>query len=420
MKSDLVAALDIGTSKVACIVARLDESSEINIIGVGYHLAQGIRNGVIVDIREAAGSILSALHAAEKMSNETIDSVLVNISGKPVQSHYVNIESTISGHEVTEKDMQLILRNGYQQFQGKPLTLIHCIPQNYTIDDVTGIKDPRGMFGVKLSTDLHIISASDSIVMNLNKCMASCHVDVQGYVASAYMSGLACLSEDEKQLGVILMDIGAGGTSISVWTEGNLIYTDQVNIGGQHVTNDIAKMLSCSISFAERIKSLYGAVASSMHDHYDMIDIDRSDDDVDEEMDELAGVRDDRISKSALTRIIKPRMEELFDIVRSNINASGLADKTGSRMVLTGGGSQIAGLKELAAGYFPRHLRLGKPNLSRDAADIVRTPGFCTIVGMLKYAAENDRQLKIMSVKNLHDQNSGVMKRAVGWFRRNF
>lgn len=420
-KNGTIAALDIGSSKVACFIANIESSGKIKIAGIGHQISQGIKAGIIIDVKQAENSILSAVHAAEKMAGETIDQVIINVSGSSLSSHIINVETTVSGHEVTDRDVNHIIRQGYEHFNQDEIEILHCIPIDYSIDDSKGIKDPRGMYGDKLSTELHIVTASSTAVRNLANCLARCHLNIEECVTSPYVSSLACLTEDEKNLGAILLDIGSGNTSIAMFAAGNPVYVDSIALGGSHVTRDIARGLSTSITYAERIKSLYGSVVSTESDEREIIDIPLSDLTSSEmEDEEVMGTENSYISRALLTSIIKPRMEEILEMARKNLENKGLYKVSGPRVILTGGASQLQGLKELAGHIFNKHARIGKPMLIEGLAESTKGPAFSTCVGMLQYAMEK-RKMASGSIKETENlAKKGAINKMIKWFQENF
>ncbi len=424
LKSEKIAVLDVGSSKVVCFIARVNSAGKLNITGIGHQLSQGIRAGVITDIKQAESCILAAVHAAEEMSGDTIEQAVVNVSGSFIHSHMIKVEARISGHKVTDRDINHIINQGNQNFDRRSNEIIHCIPIDYTIDDTTGIKEPRGMYGERLSTELHVVTASTTAIRNLSNCLANCHLDVEDYITSPYASGLACLTEDEKNLGVILLDIGAGNTSIAMFASGSLTFTDSVPLGGMHVTRDIARGLSTTISFAERIKTLYGSVVSTKNDKHEMIDIPLDDLVSDEDMEGSAVTEDSNLSKALLTSIIKPRVEEILEMVRERLDDRGLYEISGPRIVITGGSSQIQGIKELAGHVFSKHVRIARPQVISGMAEATKGPAFSTAAGMLLYALEKEE----LAGRDMADAKDSANKSPLGkafskftkWFSDNF
>ena len=234
----LIAALDVGSNKICCFIARAEDDGRPRVIGIGHQLARGVRGGAIVDMEAAESAILTAVHAAEQMAGETIQDVVVNVSGGYPASQTIGVEVTIAGHEVGDGDLRRVLQHGHSPDHNGERQLIHSIPVGYTIDGSRGIRDPRGMYGERLGVDIHLVTAGAGAVRNLATCIGRCHLDIRGLVVSPFASGLATLVEDEMDLGVTVIDMGGGTTTIAVFFDGNVVYTDSVPIGGAHVTSD--------------------------------------------------------------------------------------------------------------------------------------------------------------------------------------
>lgn len=420
VKGGLVTALDIGSSKVVCFIAYADSMGRIKVAGIGHQVADGIKAGIIIDVKKAETSILSAIHAAEKMAGETIDSAIINVSGGSIGSHIVNVETEISGHEVTERDIAHIVQQGYDQFGHDELEIMHCIPIDYAIDDSRGIKDPRGMYGERLSTELHVVTASSTAVRNLANCLSRCHINIEDFVVSPYVSGLSCLTDDEKNLGSIMLDIGSGHTSIAIFMNGNCVYVSSIALGGSHITRDIAKGLSTSIYNAERIKNLYGTVVAMASDEREIIDIPVSEMQADLGSEAMSLLEETYISRALLTSIIKPRMEEILEYAKKNIEASGFYEITGPRIILTGGASQLGGIKELAGHIFNKHARIARPAELDGLADSTKGPAFSTAVGMLIYGAEKRMAEAGIIKQPASHHKKGSINRVFKWFQENF
>lgn len=404
-KGETYAALDIGTSKIACFIARCDDDGAPHVIGIGHQLAEGMRGGSVSDMEALQNAIASAVAAAEKMAGETIDRVTVNVAGPQLKSNMVDIELPLNGREVTDNDLQRILAQAQtmapEDIQGHALELIHTLPVQYALDGQKGIRDPVGMTGDTLLSHMHLVSATFGPVRTLVTAVARCHLSVDKLVAAPYASGLACLVEDEMDLGCLVIDMGAGTTSLAVFFDGNVVHTEGLAIGGSHVTNDIAKGLTTSLAQAERLKTLYGNAVPSAMDEREILDVPL----VGEEGPESAN----QIPKSHLIRIIQPRLEEIFEMARSRMERGGFQEQAGRRVVLTGGASQLTGAREMAQRILDRQVRLGRPlrvarPASRDTGrrlsgggltaigltDMTSGPAFATTAGLLAVAMQPD------------------------------
>lgn len=353
------AALDIGTSKIACFIAKADKKdAPSRVIGIGHQVADGVRNGAVTNMDRLQRAISSTVATAEQMAGETIDSVIVNVAGSLLSSHTLSIELPLHGREVTQADLSRIMLQAQNivpdETGQQALELIHAIPTDYTLDQQKGVRDPVGMTGHMLQAQMHMISASFGAVRTLMTAIAKCHLNVDRLVAAPYASGLSCLVEDEMDLGSLVIDMGAGTTSYAVFFDGHVVYTDGIGLGGAHVTSDIARGLTTSVQHAERLKTLYGNAIPSAMDEREIIDVPQ----VGEE-DELGTAN--HVPKSHLIRIIQPRIEETIEMVRDRLRRSGFQDIAGRRIVLTGGASQLPGVRELAQRMFDKQVRLGRP-----------------------------------------------------------
>ncbi len=378
-RGGLIAALDVGTSKVCCFIARHDGES-LRVTGIGHQVAHGLRAGAVVDMAAAEESVLAAVHAAEQMAGETIRGVYLNFSAGNPASHRVGVEVALNGHEIGSSDLRRVLNHGRGHCPDDDREIVHAIPLGYTIDGNRGIRDPRGMYGERLGVNIHLITADSGPLRNLSTCVARCHLDVVASVVSPYASGLACLVEDERELGVTLIDMGAGSTSVAVFLEGDVVHTDVVPVGGNHITSDIARCLTTPIDHAERMKALYGSAIPNRSDDREMIDV--------RPVGESEESGANSIPRSHLVGIIRPRVEETFEILRARLEAAGFDKVAGRRMVLTGGASQLQGVREFAAQIFDKQVRLGRPRAFAGLAEATQGPAFSTCAGLLAYALD--------------------------------
>jgi cell division protein FtsA len=382
-KNGLIAALDVGSSKICCFIARAEDGLRPRVIGIGQQASHGVKAGAVVDMEATEAAILHAVHAAEQMANETIDRVFVNLSGGYPESSSVAVEVSIAGHEVGDGDLRRAVEQthaldgvGGQTPNGRHL--IHAIPTAYSIDGNRGVRDPRGLCGERLALRMHFVTADAGAVRNLINCIARCHLDVAGLVVSPYAAGLASLAEDERELGVTVIDMGGGTTTIAVFLEGKVIYTDVVPIGGIHVTNDIARGLTTPVTHAERLKALYGHAIAVTADERETIDVPQ----IGEEDGDTQ-----QVARAQLVNIVRPRIEETFELVRARLEASGFDKVAGRRVVLTGGASQLTGVRELATLVLDKQVRLGRPTGILGLAEATAGPAYATCAGILTYAA---------------------------------
>jgi len=409
-RNGLIAALDVGSSKVCCFIARADGGT-LRVIGIGHQLSRGLRNGNVIDMDAAEQSIRAAVETAERMCGETIRDVFVSVNAGNPQSHSVGVEVAIDGHEVTDHDVGLVLDQGRRHEHAGDREIVHSIPVGYTIDGSRGIKDPRGMACERLGVNMHVITAGSGPLRNLSTCVARGHLRIAGRIVAPFAAGLACLVEDEMDLGVTLLDMGGGTTSLAVFYDGQLVHVDVVPLGGHHVTNDIARGLSTPLAHAERLKTLYGTVLPSPSDDTETIDVPQ------------VGETDDhahnQVPRSILTGIIKPRLEETLEQVRERLVQSGFEKLAGRRVVLTGGASQLQGVRELAARILDKQVRLGRPIRVGGLAEATGGPAFSACAGLLSYAQQQAAE-RVIRLPEPEPAPSGAMSRIGRWLRTNF
>lgn len=416
VKGGIAAALDIGSSKVCCFIARVDDDGRPQVIGIGQQASRGIKGGAIVDMDQAEASVLNAVHAAEQMAGTTIDRVVVNLSGGYPASSTVGVEVSLNGHEVGEADLRRAVAYGHQtqlqrQQDDQGRQMIHSIPTGYSIDGNRGIRDPRGMFGEQLGVHMHIITAAAGAVRNVTTCIQRSHLEPSAFVVSPYASGLACLVEDEMELGVTVIDMGGGTTTLAVFYEHNAIFTDVIPVGGNHVTSDIARGLSTPLAHSERMKTLYGHVIAAPTDERELIDVPQvGEDDTSESQ---------QIPRSLLVGIIQPRVEETLELVRSRLELSGFDKIAGRRVVLTGGACQLPGTRELASTVLDKQVRLGRPTHVGGLAEATAGPAYATCAGLLNYAATAEVAMPGEASPEPRELG-GLMGRLGHWLREHF
>ena len=411
LRSDLIAALDVGSTKICCFIAQREEGGAPRVVGIGHQVSRGIRSGAITDMEQARNSILAAVQAAEEMAGDTIREVFINVSTGQPSSKTFGVEVPVTGHEVSPGDVRRVLDQGRQSLNGGEREVIHSIPVGFTVDGSNGIQDPRGMYGQRLGVHMHIVSAAAGPVRNLANCVAGCHLDVAAFVVSPFASGLSCLVEDEMELGATLIDMGGGTTSVAVFSEGELIFTDTIGIGGHHVTTDIAHGMSTPLAHAERMKTLYGSAIAATSDSRAVIDVPQIGDD--------QNAAPNHVPKSLLVGIIQPRIEETFELVRDRLEAAGLAKGAGRRIVLVGGASQLHGVRDVAAQVLDKQARLGRPARLAGLAEATAGPAFATCAGLLSYALSNRALTTVPTWSKAHEAR-GLLGRIGHWLEENF
>ena len=423
-KGGLVAALDIGSTKISCLIAEAvpakhrssdaDEKHSLKVLGVGHQLSRGVRSGSIINVDEAERAIRLAVDAAERMAQRPINDIYVNVSGGRPQSRvYVGTAAVASG-QVDQRDMDRALDDALAQVDPGRRSILHLSPLQYNLDDAKGIKDPAGMFGESLSLELGVVTVEQAHLKNLGLAVERAHLSVAGFVVAPYASARAVLAEDEKALGVTVVDMGGATTSFAVFHESKLVMADVLPIGGQHITNDIARGLSTTIAHAERMKTLWGSALASAVDEREMISV------------PLLGERGvdtvQQVPKSMLTGIIRPRLEETFELLRGRLEASGTQHLAGRRLVITGGASQLNGAREVAAQWLDRQVRLGSPAHVQGMPESAHSPGFAVCAGLLNYALKPDAHYALPKAKAdaVARAQSGYVWRMGKWIADSF
>lgn len=415
-RGSIVAALDIGTSKICCFIARVMDEGGLNVIGIGHHVAKGVKSGTIVDMDEAVDAVRHAVHAAERMAREhlngqPISEVVVNVPGVHAQSSRLSVDIDIDGHEITDFDVRRALAQARNVEVAGENELIHALPAGFSIDGHRGIMEPRGMYGQTLSVQLHAVTAATGAVRNLSTCLQRAHLEIEGLCVSPYAAALACLVEDEMDLGCTLIDMGAGTTSVAVFIEGQMVFCDAVPVGGAHVTSDIARGLTTPLADAERIKTLYGSAYAATIDESDLIDVPL--------IGEEAHTHPNHVPRSILVNIIQPRLEETFEMIRAKLDDSGFGQIAGRRVVLTGGASQLSGLRELGQLILDKQIRLGRPTRIMGLAEATGGPGFSAAAGLLIFAAEHLEEQPAEELVTA-DAPGTLFERVSHWLRENW
>ncbi|PLX36487.1 MAG: cell division protein FtsA [Hyphomicrobiales bacterium] len=419
----IVSVLDVGSTKICSLVARLrpregaDEllgrTHTMEVLGFGYQRSRGIKSGVVVDLDAAEQAIRQAVDSAERMAGVTIESLIVNVTCGRLASETLSASVRLDGTAVREADIQRVLEAGSQQTTRDGCLVVHSLPIGYALDGNRGIRDPRNMIGGKLGVDMHVVTADAAPVRNMELTISRSHLDVETMVATPYASGLASLVDDESELGAACIDMGGGTTSIAVFSEGQVVHVDSIAIGGHHVTMDLARGLSTRLQDAERIKTLHGSAIGSALDDRDVLTVPPvSEDDRDIPT---------HVPRGTVTQIIRPRVEEILELVRDRLNASGYTGRVGKRIVLTGGASQLTGLAEVARRVLGRNVRLGRPLGIAGLPEAAKGPGFAAAVGLLIYPqVAQIEQFETRHTKNRLTGTEGYLARVGQWFRESF
>lgn len=406
LRKEYIAGLDIGSTKVCCVIARVDDKNKLQVVGIGQQVSNGLKNGLIIDMEALETSIINAVHMAEHMANVTIEDVMININGPFLMSERIQAEVSIAGHEVEESDIQKIMHQARVSRESKDLEVIHVLPIGYAIDGNKGIRDPRGMFGDKMVMSMHVVTAPTGPIRNLANCVAKCHLNISSFVVSAYASSLSTLVEDEKNLGCTLIDMGGDTTSIAVFSKGNMVFTGSIPIGGKHITSDIAQCLSTPLVHAERLKNLYGFVTTTPIDGSETILV--------PQIGETQQTNATQISKSMLLNIIQPRVEEIFYHIKKCLHKNGMLNHAGRRVILTGGACQLTGISSIATEMLGKQVRIARPLKLNGLSDSSSTPGFSTCAGLLEFAFEENQRLPFSGT-----EGKGFFQKVGLWLRHN-
>jgi cell division protein FtsA len=386
-RSVLVGAVDVGTSKVACLIGRLKprepddvlphRSHAVSVLGFGHTVARGMKAGSVIDLAQAEAAIRQCADLAERSAHMQLDSVILSISAGRPASELISASIDVASPSIGQKEIARVLTAGSRHSVREGRAVLHSLPVGYAVDGAAGIRDPRGMLGRRFGIDMHVVTADVSVSRNLMLSVERSHLSIEAMVASPYVAGLSVLADDEAELGAAVIDIGAGTTTIAVFSGGQFVHADGFALGGTHVTMDLARGLHARVPDAERIKTLYGSVLTGGSDERDMIAVPPVEND---------GVEAPQfVSRAKLVRFIKPRIEEIFEMVRDRLAASPFAAEPRGRVVLTGGASQLTGLAGLAGHVLARPVRIGRPLGISGLPDEARGPAFAAVTGMLVY-----------------------------------
>lgn len=426
MQRGVIAVLDVGSSKIACLILRFDGpqynseqdgigpmagQSSFRVIGAATTRSRGVRFGEIDALNETERAIRTVVQASQKMANVRVDHVIACFSGAKPRSYGLAGITELHEGVVTDRCVAQALGECDVPDYGAEREILHAQPVNFAVDHRSGLADPRGQAGNKLSVDMHMLSVDRASIENLLHCIKRCDLEVAGLASSSYASGISALVEDEQELGAACIDMGGGTTGISIFMKKHMIFADTVRIGGDHITNDISQGLKITHSTAERIKTFYGGLVATGMDDRDLIDL--SSDTGDWEHDRRS------VSRSELIGIMRPRVEEILDEVRVRLDAAGFEHLPSQRVVLTGGGSQLQGLDALASRILGQHVRLGRPLRVQGLPQSVTGPGFASSVGTCLFAAQPQDEWWDFET-HLDNYPTRSLRRAVKWFKDNW
>jgi cell division protein FtsA len=404
---NVIVGLDIGTSKVVALVGEITADGAIEVVGLGSQPSRGLKKGVVVNIESTVQSIQRAVEEAELMADCEINAVYAGIAGSHVRSLNSHGVVAIRDREATHGDVEHVIDAAKAVAIPADQRILHVLPQEFIIDGQEGIRDPIGMSGVRLEAKVHIVTGADSAAQNIIKCVQRCGLVVEDVVLEQLASSFAVLTDDEKELGVCLVDVGGGTTDIAVFGNGAIRHTAVIPIAGDQVTNDIAVSMRTPTQYAEDIKIRYACALSQLANPDESI--------------EVPSVGDRparRLARQTLAEIVEPRYEELFNLIREELRRSGFEEMIAAGIVLTGGSARMEGAIELAEEIFHVPVRLGLPGHVKGLSDVVRNPIYSTGVGLLLYARENSAASS--GAAALGGNVAGVFGRMKSWFKGNF
>ena len=425
MQRGVVAILDVGTSKIACLVLRFDSATPVEADGIGSMAGQssfrvigaattrsrGVRFGEVDAMQETERAIRTAVQAAQKMAQVRVDHVIACFSGARPRSYGLDGALDLDGRTVTEMDIAQVMASCDVPDYGDDREVVHAQPVNFALDHRSGMADPRGQVGNTLTTDMHMLTVDAVAIQNIFFCIKRCDLEVAGLASSSYVSGISSLVEDEQELGSACIDLGGGSTGISVFMRKHMIYADAVRMGGDHVTSDISMGLQVPAATAERIKTFYGGVVATGMDDREMIEIGGNTGDWEHDR--------RTVSRAELIGIMRPRVEEILEEVRVRLDAAGFEHLPSQQIVLTGGGSQIPGLDGLASKILGNQVRLGRPLRVQGLPQAATGPAFSAAVGMTLFAANPQDEWWDFEIPTDRYPNKSF-RRAVKWFKDNW
>ncbi len=403
----IIVGLDIGTTKICCIITELKENGDLEVIGFGISESKGLRRGLVVNMEQTVDAIQSAVEDAEKMAGIRVDEVYTGIAGGHIQGITTSAVIAVKGDEITLADKKRVVDQAMDFAKPVGVEIIHVLPQEFCVDDICGVSDPVGMAGSKLDAHIHIVTGSISAVSNITKCAQKAGLGLQDIVLQQIASAAAILTPDEIQLGVILMDIGGGTTDIAVFNDGAIRHTAVLALGGDHVTNDIAVGLRTPIAEAERLKVKYGHAIASHVSPDEQI-----------EVPSIGGDSVNTVPRRILAEIIESRVEELFKLAYTEIRNTGFSETMSAGLVLTGGASALGGVADLAEGIMHLPVRVGYPRGVKGLVELVNSPAYATAVGLCIY--QKGSPSSGFSSKKGTSFYERILDRMIRWFKEVF
>ena len=422
-RTALVASLDVGTSKIACMIARLKpcppsdafrgRSHAAELIGYSQIQARGVKAGAVVDLNECEQVVRQAVSLAERMAKVRVESVLLPVSGGRLQGHMIEAATDIRGGAVSADDVARLTSTGMRHATGVGRTVLHALPVGYSLDGVKGVRDAKGMLARQFGVDMNVVTADAMVARNLMLVVERCHLNVEAMAASPYVAGLSILTDDEADLGAAVVEMGAGTTTIAIFSGGRFIHASGFAVGGQHITMDLARGLSATIADAERIKTLYGTVLTGGSDARELMSVPTAGDN-EPDVPQI-------VSRATIGSIIRHRAEEIFEMVRDRLADSPFAAEPKARVVLSGGAAQLTGLVELATRILNRPVRLGRPLGFGRLPSEAKTASFAVPAGLLIYPQyAHLEHVEPRHTRQLKTGTDGYFGKVGRWLREGF
>lgn len=413
---DLITALDIGSSKVCALIARPSAGGEIEVLGTGQRESRGVQRGYVSDMGATESAIREAVEQAERMAGLNIEKVWVGFSAGGLVSDIASVEVDIGGYRIEQEDIDELLGAGRGSIDPEGRMVLHAQPTLYTLDGLRGVKTPLGLHADRLGVDIHVIAAEPSPVRNLDLCVRSAHLAVRSIVAAPVATGMACLSDEERELGVALVELGAGVTNVSLFAGGVLVGLCSIPMGAMDITDDISSAFGTRRAQAERMKCFHGSATASPRDNHDMIEIAP-----------ISGEEEQgdppRITRAQLIAVIRQRLEHWFGAIATALDSLGFSGPVGRQVVLTGGGAELKGIADYAQGVLGRSVRVGRPRGLIGLPEAHGGPAFATLAGLIHFAASNPIDLRTLTTASqtvVRSSSGNLLERMIAAFKSGF
>ena len=408
----LITAVDIGSSKVAALIAQQTEGG-LQVLGTGQRESRGVKHGLVMDMERTEGAVREAVEQAERVARTNIDEAWISFSAGGLYSNVASVEVELGGQRIAPGDVDNLLEAGRRSIDPEGRMVLHAQPTLYTLDGLKGVRTPTGLHAERLGVDIHVVSADPSPVRNLDLCVRSAHLAVKSIVASPIATAMACLSEEERELGVALVELGAGVTNVSLFAGGLLVGLASLPIGAAEITDDVASVFGTRRAQAERLKCYHGSAQTSPRDNHETVDVATGDGDGSEPI---------RISRASLIAVIRQRLEVWFGAVEEALKALGFTGPTARRLVLTGGGAELKGIADYAQGVLGRTVRIGRPRGLIGLPEAHSGMGFSTLAGLVLFAASDPIDLRVAAPPQFAPRTSptGVVQRLMSAFRSGY